>query len=309
MTAGAGSPSIDPHDALEENTVARDDNDVGNPPLPPLLRAVTAVECLVVLTAGLALFVLPFAAKDLWAWAIAPFHARHVGGIYLAALVPLLWMTISGRWSPGRVVLWMIFIFTTLILLAMLPNVGRFAWERVPTWIFWGLYLVLPVHAASFLWHLRRLPPAHAGVLPPAPRAMCLAIALLLGGYGVALLLAPQAAAAFWPWPVDAFHGRLYVASYLTPALGLLVIHRRGSAAEFCAVGITALGMGLMAILCLMITNAQVPAARQVDFSAGATQLFLVLHAASALAGAWVMRLDPRAAAAHRPATAAPVAR
>ena len=272
---------------------ADNNNDVGNPLLPQLLRAVTWVECLVVLSAGVALFGWPFLGKDEWAWPIAPFHARYVGGIYLAALPPLLWMVLSKRWSPGRVVLWMIFVFTTLIMLAMLPNADRFAWQRAPTWIFWGLYLVLPVHSAIFLWRLRGWPPAEVGSLTAPQRRACKLIAVLMTSYGLALLVVPQAAAGFWPWPVDAFHGRLYAASSLTPAVGLWVIHRRGSSAEFRCVGITALGGGLLALLGVALTSAQMPLERQVNFGSAPTLLFMALHVVFALAGAWVMRLRP----------------
>jgi hypothetical protein len=277
---------------------ATDVNPVGNPELPAVLRAVTGVECGVVLTAGIALFGWPFLAKDLWAWAIAPFHSRYVGGIYLAAFIPLLWMTVRNRWSPGRVVLWMIFVFTSLIMLVMLMASARFAWDRAPTWVFWGLYLVLPVHSAFFLWLLYRVrgwTPAVAGTLTARERMVCQFIALAVGSYGLAMLLVPVLAARFWPWPVDAFHGRLYAASYLTPAFGLWLVQRRGSCEEFKCVGVTALGMGFIAIIGVALTSAQLPPARQVDFMSLGAQAFVALHAAFAAAGLWVMTRRPRA--------------
>jgi hypothetical protein len=51
------------------------------------------------------------------------------------------------------------------------------------------------------------------------PAAMT-ALALVLGGYGIALLAIPEDATGFWPWPVDAFHARIYAA----PVLGGLAL-------------------------------------------------------------------------------------
>ena len=113
--------------------------------------------------AGL-LYPLPtWGGQDVWAWQTPPFNARYVGSIYLGALVPLLILAITARWSPGRVVLWMIFMFTTAILLVMLAYADRFEWARFATWVFWALYLFLPVNSAVFLWRLRGLPLAGAG--------------------------------------------------------------------------------------------------------------------------------------------------
>ena len=59
------------------------------------------------------------------------------------------------------------------------------------------------------------------------------ALALVLGGYGIALLAIPDDATRFWPWPVDAFHARIYAATYLTPAVGALVIRRGGTPGDY----------------------------------------------------------------------------
>ena len=53
--------------------------------------------------------------------------------------------------TRGRVVLWMIFVFTATIMVVMIAYAGRFEWARVSTWVFWPLYLFLPVNSAVFL--------------------------------------------------------------------------------------------------------------------------------------------------------------
>ena len=114
----------------------------------------------------------------------------------------------------------MIFVFTTAILLVMLAYTDRFEWARFATWLFWALYVFLPVNSAVFLWRLRDLPLAGATTRSPAASAGLTLLALAMGGYGLALLAVPEDAAGFWPWPVDDFHGRIYAAAYLTPAAG-----------------------------------------------------------------------------------------
>src|SRR4051794_18121331 len=113
--------------------------------------------------------------QDIWAWITPPLNARYVGVIYLAALVALLVFAVHGRWNPGRLVLWEIFVFTTAIMVVMLAYAGRFEWARVATWVFWPLYVFLPVNSAVFLWRLRawrggrRPPPPPRGPPPPPP--------------------------------------------------------------------------------------------------------------------------------------------
>jgi hypothetical protein len=52
-------------------------------PLPPALRAVLAVQALVMLSIGIALFVAPTQADALWPWTLTPLTARAVGAFVL----------------------------------------------------------------------------------------------------------------------------------------------------------------------------------------------------------------------------------
>ena len=227
-----------------------------NPRIPDFLRAVTWVECGVVAGAAGLLYTLPtWGGQDIWAWQTPPFNARYIGSIYVGALVPLLILAITARWSPGRIVLWMIFVFTTAILLVMLAYTDRFEWARFATWLFWALYVFLPVNSAVFLWRLRDLPLAGATTRSPAASAGLTLLALAMGGYGLALLAVPEDAASFWPWPVDDFHGRIYAAAYLTPAAGALVVRRAGSRDEYRTLGITLAAGGVAAVLAIFITD------------------------------------------------------
>jgi hypothetical protein len=75
---------------------------------------------------------------DLWAWPTPEFDARYIGAVYLAAFVPLA-------------------LFTATVMVVMLVYVDHFAFDRFHTWVFWALYLFLPVNTAVFLHRLRGL--------------------------------------------------------------------------------------------------------------------------------------------------------
>ena len=270
-----------------------------NPRIPGFLRAVTWVECGVVGAAAALLLTTPkWGGTDIWAWITPPFNARYVGVIYLAALVPLVILAVTARWSPGRLVLWEIFIFTAAIMVVMLAYADRFEWARVATWVFWPLYLFLPVNSAVFLWRLRdwRVPEPliHA-------RAAMTVLALVFGGYGVAMLVIPEDATGFWPWPVDAFHARIYAATYLTPAVGAWVLRTGATPAELRTLGVTLVTFGIAAILAVLVTDPVVPAAAQVDYDAG-TWLFFAINVAPVLVGAALLSGARASAPAATPA-------
>jgi hypothetical protein len=116
-----------------------------------------------------------------------------------------------------------------------------------------------------------------------------------LAGYGVALLIAPQTTTSFWPWPVDDFLGRIYAASFLTPAVGTWLIRRRAPAVADATVGVTLLTFGLFTIAGLLISDAAVPAAKRVNFDVAGTWGFLAMSFAMvALGAALAMRLRTR---------------
>jgi hypothetical protein len=267
-----------------------------NPRVPDFLRAVTWVECAVVGGAAALLLTVPkWGGQDVWAWITPPFNARYVGAIYLGALVPLLIFAATARWSPGRIVLWMIFVFTTVIGVVMLAYAGRFEWARFATWVFWALYVFLPINSAVFLWRLRDLRVPEPLVRMPA---VMTALALVFGGYGLALLVIPEDATRFWPWPVDAFHARIYAATYLTPAVGALVIRPGGTPEEIRTLAATMIVFGLAAVLALLATDPIVPAAAKVDYDAG-TWAFLAINVAPVLAGAALLSAARARASAY----------
>lgn len=80
----------------------------------------------------------------------------------------------------------------------------------------------------------------------------------MLGVYGVALLVAPEAASWFWPWKLDAFHAHLYSVTFITPALGAWLLLGGATRNEQETLGLTVAGWGLLPIFGLLWVDATV---------------------------------------------------
>ncbi|HJR78867.1 MAG TPA: hypothetical protein VJ821_02270 [Anaerolineales bacterium] len=262
----------------------RSDN---NPLVPSFLRLVLAVECSVVFAAGVLLFFLPGVASELWPWNIPPFNARFVGAVYLAAYLPLILFWFVPRWKPGWLTLWLILTFTTLILITMLIHWEVFEWSRPATWlVFWPLYIFLPINSGIFLVRSKGVGVANGYDGPASLRGILLIFALFGGFYGLGLLIAPEALTSFWPWEVDAFHGRMYAAAFITPAVGAWILSfRRRFAAEYLSLGLNLLVGGVLPILGTLWTTTYVPAERQIDFNASGTWAFFILFFLTGILG------------------------
>lgn len=275
-----------------------------NPRISAFLRFVIAIECSVVFVAGVLLFFLPGLAANLWAWTIPPFNSRFVGAVYLAAYIPLIIFWSVPRWRPGWLTLWMILAFTTLVMITMLIHRDVFEWNRLSTFIFWPLYIFLPVNSAFFLLR-SRAPRGTNGYDGSAALRIVLLIFALVGGlYGLGLLIAPEALTRFWPWQVDAFHGRMYAAAFVTPAVAAWILSfRRRFAAEYLSFSLNLLAGGFLPILGTLWTNVQVPVERQINFSSPGTWIFFIFFLLTGVLGviltASALRLSNKTSIAH----------
>lgn len=257
-----------------------------NPTITKYLRFVTAVECSVVLFGAMLLFFFPALAKDLWAWDIPPFNARFVGAIYFAAYIPLFIFWYTARWTPGRFVLWMIFVFTFLIMLAMFIHWDAFAWNRPSTFlVFWPLYIFLPINSAVFLFRSHGTQITAASSPTSTWRAILFVFSLLNGLYGIGLFFFPEALTGFWPWSVDAFHARIYASAFVTPAAGAWILARRnGHPSEHLVFGLNLIFGGILPILGTLWANASVSPDRQIQFDSD-TWIFFIFFLLGTLLG------------------------
>jgi hypothetical protein len=247
---------------------------MNNPAVTRLLRWLTAYETLVVFISGFGLFFLPDLLRLLWPWELAPFNTRLMGTIYLASVIPAGILTWKARWSPARVIVPMIFVFTFIVLLVSILYFERFNTANPTTIVWFVLYIGIPANALYHLWLYRKLPPAESTPTPSYLWNILLLQIVIFGGYGIGLLLLPELFSGFWPWRIDDFHGRMYSVGSITPAVGSLLLLRQGSSLEFIALGLTEIIGGIFPIIGLLIVNNSV---QSVQWGAAGTWLWLIL--------------------------------
>ena len=243
-----------------------------NPRITALLIAVTAGESLVLLIAGFGLLLFPSILRPLWPWEIAPFNALLLGAVYSASLVATTLVVYHRRWAPVRVVIPMIFEFTAIILVVCLFYIDRFDFQYWGTWVWFFLYLLIPINAAFHIWLYRNLKPVNPFPLITPWRTLFLIPTILLGFYGLGLLIAPGPFSSFWPWPIDNFHGQMYSVLYITPAVGAVLLYNAASSVELLTMGLTQVVGGVIPIVGLVIIDNQV---NRVDWSASGTWLWI----------------------------------
>ena len=176
----------------------------------------------------------------------------------------------------------MILIFTAIILVVCLIYFDRFDFKYWGTWVWFFLYVIIPANAVYHIWLYRNLPPVNPLPLPTLWRGAFLIPTILLGLYGIGLLLAPDSLSSFWPWQIDDFHGRMYSVLYITPALGALLLFGSAASIELMTVGLTQVVGGGASILGLVIVDNQVD---KVDWSTFGTWLWIGSFAIILLAG------------------------
>jgi hypothetical protein len=197
-------------------------------PLTGVTRGWLLLDTLLVLIAGIQLYVLSGHTDRFFAWTIAPpLTAAWLGANYLASIPLLLLSRRAGSWAAGRLSIFGVWVFTAVTLLVTLIHLDRFHLAapglaaRIAAWGWLVVYVVVPpaLLAVAALQTLRPGgDPPRAAPLPILARLAfaAAALALLLGG--AALFVFPTL--PLWPWMLTPLTGRA-VAAWL---LGLAVI-------------------------------------------------------------------------------------
>jgi hypothetical protein len=264
-----------------------------NPALPGSLRFFSAFVVLVLLV-GAGLFLVPDLVKPRWPWKLAPFNARFLGSFYLAELVAMVALLIWNRWSPARMILLMAFVFTLVVFVMSAMHLEQFDFARKNGWLWFIVYGASALISGAFLWNGRDTAPVDAAPGAGKWRGYFVVEGLILGLYGLGLLVAPTVFSAFWPWPIDVFHAQVYSAIFITAAAGTWLLSRHAPREELVALGAAQLALGALAVIGLVITDSAV---KRVDGAAAGTWLWIALFGLIGLSGVIKLAAARRTAA------------
>jgi len=179
-----------------------------------------------VLGVGIALFVFSEQTETRFAWTIQPpLTAAFLGGCYWAAFVLEALVARSKTWTEARVAIPGVLIFTTLTNIPTFQNLDNYRLDAIVAWVWVATYMVVPVVMAALLYLQLRLPGTETPRTAPLPRPLrgaLLAIAVPFVGLGVAMMVAPEASGALWPWELNPAESTYQ--SFTEPYLGCWLI-------------------------------------------------------------------------------------
>ena len=180
-------------------------------PLAPGMRRLLFTASVLVLLAGIQLFVFTGQTSHFFAFTIAnPLAAAFLGAAYWAAVAIEALAGRQALWANARIAVPAVLVFTVLTLTVTLTHLGQFhlgarfpAGTQIVTVAWIAIYIAVPALMLILLAVQARTPgadpPRSAGL--PAWLYVVLAVqAAVLLGLGVALFAAPGPTAPLWPW-------------------------------------------------------------------------------------------------------------
>ncbi|MEO0767962.1 MAG: hypothetical protein AAFY72_00795 [Cyanobacteria bacterium J06649_4] len=250
--------------------------------LPRLLLALVLFSVVLLIPVGGGLFFFPEFFGPLWPWALTPFNLRFLGAIYLTSLVGLLSLVLAKRASPVRLILPMMWVFTTVVLLVSCLHLEQFAPTRRITDIWFWLYFVDCVGTSYYMGYSRQQTLMQGRRLPTRWSVGLSLQAGLIGAYGLGLLIFPETTSSAWSWPLDTFHARLYSAIFLAGAVASALLSRHAQAIECRALGLVQVTFSLLVIAGMWVVDRAVD---KIDWSLGSNWLWLLVMALFGIVG------------------------
>jgi hypothetical protein len=175
------------------------------------MRWLLYTAAVLVFLAGFQLLVFTGHTGSYFAWTIAdPLAAAFIGAAYWAAVVIEALAGRQALWANARIAVPTVLVFTVLTLITTLLNFdqlhlgAKFATRtQFVTWAWIAIYCLVPLLLLILLVRQARVPgtdPPRSTPLPPLLYALLGVQAIVLAGFGVALLTAPGQTAPLWPW-------------------------------------------------------------------------------------------------------------
>ena len=221
-----------------------------------VLRGTWWVSVVLLLGVGGALLMLPELAGKFWPWSLAPFNTRLLGSVYLSAAIPLIAYVLRPQWAQLRITLPIFAWFTTFFLLVSMGHSDGFL-ARKSSHIWFWLYGADAFIGLFYCWRLRRSLWLQGGQSNDFSRLYQVQ-ALILGGYGLGLLLLASWLGPLWLWPLNAFHAHLYSGVFLAGAIAMMRLQSGSTVSERVVFGGTQAFLGVTAALGIWLVDQQV---------------------------------------------------
>ena len=198
----------------------------GAAPDDPGVRAGLLAIAGVIFLLGLSLYLAPTETDRLFAWTIkVPLTAAFLGASYWASTTLAVACAAERDWVRGRAFAPPYLIAGVVLLGVTLVHLDLFHMDDVTGWAWLVLYGVFPPAVLVLLGRQLRTPGAEPPRTAPMPRALLAVLAVqgvVMTALGTALVVAPEDAAALWPWPLTPLTGRAIGVFVL--AQGVLVL-------------------------------------------------------------------------------------
>ncbi len=188
--------------------------------------AVILVAAGVVAAGGL---LMPAVLADMFSWfTLPPLHARFLGAIYLWGALFMLGCLRASKTDEVQWALPLVSIFTGMLFVVSVMNLGAFDLGRTPALIWFASYSIYPLIGLG-LFALSGRPAARDDRSLPLPswaRTYLLIQGVVVSALAILLLVVPAQAAGAWPWPVTTFLAQAYSGPLLAYGLASLLFSR-----------------------------------------------------------------------------------
>ena len=222
-----------------------------------------------------------------------PLNTRFVASFYLAGAIGLTISALARSVGEMTVLLVAFSVVTLLLLGVTIAYWSEFTIDGVPyPWLV--SYIIDPVVGAAFIISLGLLSTAAPELRGPG--LVFVVEAVVVGGLGVLMLAAPEAAIDVWPWKLSAVLARLYGAIFFALGVGaILAAQPRPPMAR-----IPFLGTSLVLAVCGLVTYAL---HRSRFDGSTSTEVWLAAHALATVVFAATLGVVLRASSGSRPSS------
>ena len=213
---------------------------------------------------------------------LTPLNARFIAALYLGGGVVILIVAFVRRAVDARIALYAFFVITALVLAMTFAYWDEFTMDGVP-WVWLFTYVVDPLLAPLAIVTLGLVGPAEPG--RHRLTALFAGEAIVFGGAGIALLVAPARMVDAWPWALTPLLARVYAAFFLAFAVGaaLAAYERRVAAVRPFLIGSAVLVAGTLVASLIHLSRFEHSPGRWLWFASHALAIALFAAAIATL--------------------------